>query len=287
MKSDQLRVWLALAALYLIWGSTYIGIRIALEGFPPLLMAGMRFVIAGAILYFVVRARGAERPTMRQWGGSLLVGTLLVCANGCVSIAEQWVSSGVAAVAIASVPLWAALFAGLFGRWPSRGEWVGLAIGICGVFLLQSAGEMRASPQGALVLTLSCVSWALGSMWSRRLPLPQGLMASAAQMLAGGAVLFAAALVHGERLAALPSARPLVAFVYLVLIGSIVAYSAYAFLLQRVRPALATSYAYVNPVIALALGAALAGEAIAPRSLGALGLILGGVAMVALSRAPA
>src|SRR5437879_3162201 len=287
MKSDRLRVWLALAALYVIWGSTYIGIRIALEGFPPRLMAGMRFVIAGATLYFVVRARGAEHPTPRQWGGSLLVGTLLVCANGCVSIAEQWVSSGVAAVAIASVPLWAALFAGLFGRWPSRGEWVGLAVGICGVFILQSAGEMRASPQGALVLTISCVSWALGSMWSRRLPLPQGLMASAAQMLAGGAVLLAAALVHGERLAALPSPRPLLAFAYLVLIGSIVAYSAYAFLLQRVRPALATSYAYVNPVIALALGAALAGEAIAPRSLGALGLILGGVAMVALSRAPA
>jgi drug/metabolite transporter (DMT)-like permease len=284
MNSDRPRVFLALGALYVIWGSTYIGIRIALEGFPPLLMAGLRFVVAGAVLYAVVRARGAPHPTAREWRSSLLVGTLLVCANGCVSIAEQWVSSGVAAVAIASVPVWAALFAGLFGRWPSRGEWVGLAVGLCGVALLQSAGEMRASPAGALVLTISCVSWALGSIWSRRLPLPQGLMASAAQMLAGGAVLLAVALLHGEKLAALPSLRPLVAFAYLVLIGSIVGYSAYAFLLSRVRPALATSYAYVNPVIAVGLGAALAGEAIAPRAVGALGLILSGVAMIALRR---
>jgi drug/metabolite transporter (DMT)-like permease len=281
MNRDRLNILLALAAVYLIWGSTYIGIRIALEGFPPLLMAGLRFVLAGSILYGALRARGAPRPRLVEWRSSLLVGTLLVGANACVSVAEQWVSSGVAAVAIASVPLWVALFAGLFGRWPSRGEWLGLAVGLAGVALLQSGGELRASPAGALVLTLSCVSWALGSIWSRRLPLPEGMMASAAQMLAGGAVLLALALLHGERLTAMPGPRPLIAFAYLIFAGSIVGYSAYGFLLSRVRPTLATSYAYVNPVIAVGLGALLAGEAVAPRAVGALGLILGGVAVIA------
>jgi drug/metabolite transporter (DMT)-like permease len=287
MDRDRPRIILALFALYVIWGSTYIGIRIALEGFPPLLMAGIRFTIAGSLLYAIMIARGARHPTRAEWRSSFIVGTLLVAANGCVAVAEQWVSSGLAAVVIASVPLWAALFAGLFGRWPTRGEWLGLAIGLSGVFVLQSGGELRASPAGALVLTFSCVSWALGSIWSRRLPLPQGLISSAAQMLAGGAVLLVIALLRGERLTALPAARPLMAFGYLIVAGSIVGYSAYGFLLARVRPTLATSYAYVNPVIAVGLGAALAGEAVAPRAVGALGLILGGVAMLALRRAPA
>src|SRR5438309_902082 len=281
MKSDRTRVLLALGSLYVIWGSTFLAIRIALQGYPPLLLAGLRFVIAGAVTYAFVRARGTPPPTRTEWRSSLIVGSLLVCANACVVIAEQWVSSGVAAVAIASVPLWVALFAGLFGRWPSRGEWIGLAVGLSGVALLQSGGELRASPAGAMVLTVSCVSWSLGSILGSRLPLAQGLMSSAAQMLAGGAVLLAIALLHGERLAAMPGPRPLIAFAYLVFAGSIVAYSAYGFLLSRVRPTLATSYAYVNPVIAVGLGALLAGEAVAPHAVGALGLILGGVAVIA------
>jgi len=284
MKTERSRILFALGSLYVIWGSTFLGIRIALEGYPPLLLAGLRFVIAGAALYAWVRLRGAPSPTQAQWRSSLLVGTLLVCANACVVVAEQWVSSGVAAVAIASVPLWVALVAGLFGRWPSGGEWVGLCIGLAGVAILQTGGDLRASPGGALVLTVACASWALGSIWSRRLPLPGGLMASAAQMLAGGAVLFAFALLRGERLVAAPPLRATLALGYLVVAGSIVGYSAYQFLLSRVRPTLAASYAYVNPVVAVGLGAMLAGESVAPRAVGALALILSGVAMLALRR---
>src|SRR5256885_42786 len=180
MKNDRSRVLLALGSLYVIWGSTFLAIRIALQGYPPLLLAGLRFVIAGAVTYAWARARGAPPPMRTEWRSSLIVGTLLVCANACVVIAEQWVSSGVAAVAIASVPLWVALFAGLFGRWPSQGEWVGLAVGLAGVAILQTGGDLRASPAGAAVLTVSCASWALGSIWSRRLPLPKGLMAGLA-----------------------------------------------------------------------------------------------------------
>src|SRR5882672_3851274 len=190
MTTERSRIWLALGSLYVIWGSTFLGIRIALEGFPPLLLAGVRFVIAGAVTYAFVRARGAPAPTRTEWRSSLIVGSLLVCGNACVVIAEQWVSSGVAAVAIASVPLWVALIAGLFGRWPSRGEWIGLAVGLAGVAILQTGGDLRANPAGAIVLTASCASWAFGSIYSRRLPTPKnGLMASGAQMLAGGAVI--------------------------------------------------------------------------------------------------
>lgn len=181
------QVVLALLALYLIWGSTYLGIRVALEGFPPLLMAGARYVLAGGLLYAFLRLRGAPRPSVREWGGAFAVGTLLVAGNALVSVSEQWVSSGLAAVVIASMPLWAVLLAGLWGEWPSRREWTGLGVGLAGVALLQGGGELRSSPLGAALLVASTWSWALGSMWSRRLPLPGGPMASAAEMLGGGA----------------------------------------------------------------------------------------------------
>jgi len=273
-------------ALYLIWGSTFLAIRWALPGFPPLLMSGLRFVCAGGSFYLLLRWRGAPRPSREQWFAALRVGTLLVVGNALVVVAEQWVSSGVAAVAIASVPLWSVLFAGLWGRWPARGEWVGLAVGLAGVALLQSGGELRASPAGAVMLILSAITWSLGSMWSRRLPIPKGLMAAATEMLTGGAVLLCAAILRGERLRAIPDARALGAFFYLVVFGSMVAYSAYTFLLANVRPAMATNYAYVTPVVAVFLGAALAGERVTSVAVAALVLILSGVAIVATRGSP-
>ena len=280
------KVVLALLVLYLVWGSTYLGIRVALEGFPPLFLSGSRYVLAGGLLYAFLRWRGAPRPSAREWGGAFLVGTLLVAGNALVSISEQWVSSGLAAVVMASMPLWAVLLAGLWGDWPSRLEWAGIAVGLAGVGILQSGGELRASPLGAALLVLSTWSWALGSMWSRRLPLPRGPMGSAAEMLGGGAAWLAVSLAHGDRLAGVPALRPLAAYAYLAVFGSLVGFSAYTFLLGRVRPALATSYAYVNPVVAVGLGA-LAGEPVGPRAVGALALILLGVGIVASRRAPA
>src|SRR2546427_2655925 len=172
MKNDRTRVLLALGSLYVIWGSTFLAIRIALQGYPPLMLAGLRFVIAGAVTYAFVRARGAPPPTRTEWRSSLIVGSLLVCANACVVIAEQWVSSGVAAVAIASVPLWVALVAGLFGRWPSRGEWVGLGVGLTGVAVLQTGGGKRAEPPPARVPTPSWGGLGLGALHNRPLPPP-------------------------------------------------------------------------------------------------------------------
>lgn len=274
-----MKVALALAVLYIVWGSTYGAMRIALGGFPPLLMAGVRFATAGAALYVALRLRGAPPPTPRQWAHSLLVGVLLLaCGNGGVAVAEQWVASGLAAVVISSVPLWSALFSGLFGRWPARREGIGLAIGAGGVLFLNLGGDMRGQPMGAIVLLGAAASWALGSVWSTRLSLPSGAMASASQMLAGGGVLLVASIAHGDRPTLAPA--PLLAMAYLIVFGSLIAYSAYGFLLRTVSPALATSYAFVNPVVAVLLGVGVGHEHMDPLAILAMAVILGGVALV-------
>jgi drug/metabolite transporter (DMT)-like permease len=274
-------VVLSLLAVYVVWGSTYLAIRVALEGFPPFLMASVRFLLAGGVLYLVLRLRGVPGPGRRQWGSAALVGGLLLLGgNGGVVLAEQWVASGLAALGVATVALWSAIFAGFWGQWPRRLEWFGLAVGFAGVALLNVEGNLRASPAGAVALLVATTSWALGSMWSRHLDLPPGLMASAAQMLAGGVLLLLASVVVGERVPRAVPARPLLALAYLVVFGSWVGFTAYLYLLRRVRPAVATSYAYVNPVIAMALGVAFAGERITLSEWVAMPVILGGVALV-------
>ncbi len=286
----NLPVIVSLLAVYVLWGSTYLAMRIGLEGFPPLRMAAVRFLLAGTLLYGFLRARGQPGPSPRGWAASAAVGCLLLTmGNGCVIYAEQFVASGLAALMVASVPLWAALFSGMLGRWPSRIEWLGLFLGALGVLLLNLEGDLRASPKGALALMVASMSWALGSVLSGRpaikRALPRGLMASAAQMLVGGSVLFCLSLLRGERMAPLTSARPALAVLYLVVFGSLMGYTAYLYLLAHVRPALATSYAFVNPVIAVILGAVGAGERITPRSVLAMAVILSGVVLVIRVRA--
>lgn len=281
------RLWVALAllAVYVIWGSTYLAIRVSIIDFPPFTMAGMRFLSAGSLLYFFLRARGAPTPDLRQWGGAALVGGfLLVIGNGGVVFAEQWVDSGLTALVIASVPIWAALFGGLWGVWPARMEWAGLAVGFAGVLLLNLEGGLRANPVGAAALLLAAASWAFGSVWSRRLPLPPGMMASAAEMLTAGVMLSLIGMVRGERMESMPTMWPLLAFLYLVVFGALVGFSAYSYLLRHVRPGLATSYAYVNPIVAVALGVGLLGEQMTLAGLLAMPVILSGVALVMLGR---
>ncbi|HYX92611.1 MAG TPA: drug/metabolite exporter YedA [Myxococcaceae bacterium] len=277
-------VLLALVAVYVVWGSTYVGIRIALEGYPPFVMGAIRFLLAGAGMYGWLRARGVPAPSRREWGGSAVVGfLLLIVGNGGVAVAEQWVASGLAAVMVASMPLWAALFAGFFGRWPRAVEWAGLAVGGAGVVMLNLDGDLRASAPGAIALLLAPMCWALGSVWSSKLPLPKGQMASAAQMLMAGAMFAVLAVPQLPRMG-MPSLRATLALLFLTVFGSLVAYSAYQYLLRTVRPALATSYAYVNPVVALFLGVFLAGEHLAPAAAFGTSLVLLAVVMVAAYR---
>lgn len=285
LLTPRVLVPLALLALYVIWGSTYLAIRIALTSYPPFLMAGLRFVCAGVALYAFLRWRGMAAPTRAQWLNAAATGALLLgLGNGLVCYAEQSVTSGLTAVAVAAMPLFAALFGGLYGQWPKRMEWLGLGVGFAGVILLNFGGGMAAAPLGAAALVVAAAAWAFGSVWSRRRDMPPAAMNTAAQMLAGGAILLAGALLAGERLPAAPTTSATLAVVYLGVFGSIVAFSAYLYLLNTVRPALATSYAYVNPPVAVLFGAVLAGEAVHALDLVAMAVILGGVALIALAR---
>ena len=272
-----------LVALDFLWGSTVLGMKFAIASYPPFMMASLRFLLAGGLLYVVLWIRGEPHPTLAQWGGAAIVGTLLLSVgNAGVAYAEQWVDSGAAAMVIATVPIWVVLFSGFLGEWPHKWEWLGIVLGLLGVVILNLDGNMRANPLGAVILFIAAISWALGSVWGKRLPLPEGAMSSAAQMLAGGAVLAVVSAAQGERLTALPTLHATLALAYLVVFGSFVAYSAYLYLLHTVRPALATSYAFVNPLVALALGAWLADERIGLYEILAMAIILLGVMLVLL-----
>lgn len=292
MKQDAvappsaLAVVLALASVYLVWGSTYLAIRFGLEGYPPFLMGSLRFIAAGLAFFAFLRWRGHAAPTRAQWRNAAFMGLfMMLLGNGLVNVAEQSVSSGLAAVAVASMPLWAGLFGVLRGQHPSRGEWLGLAVGFAGVVWLNIHGEMRASATGMVALLLAPVAWAFGSVWSRGRDLPAPFMSTAAQMLCGGAAMGVVGLAMGERITTVPPLSATLAVGYLAAFGSIVGFSAYVWLLHHVRPALATSYAYVNPPIAVLLGALLLDERVGAHAVGAMAVILAGVLTITLARA--
>ena len=283
--SNRFAIILSLLVLYTIWGSTYLAMRIALDGFPPFLMAGVRFLIAAAILYPILRLRGAPNPTRKQWIGAGVVGILLLAGgNGVVAFSEQWVASGLASVSLAAIPLWTALFMGLWGRWPIKIEWLGLGLGLIGVILLNVGNNVWANPIGAIALLLAPLCWAFGSALSHHVTLPPGLMSSAVEMIAGGVVLLVVSFAVHERTPDLHVTQSLWAVAFLIIFGSLIAFSAYGYLLRTVRPALATSYAYVNPMVAVALGIAVDGEHITILGILAMLIILTGVALVSLGR---
>ena len=284
-----LAIAVALAAVYLIWGSTYLGIRFALEGgYPPLLMAGGRFLVAGGMMFAVLRFRGEAAPSRAQWKNLALMGLLMMgIGNGMVTIAEQWVSSGLAAVAIASTPLWMGLFSLMRGQRPSGLEWVGIGIGFVGVLWLNAGSTLSATPWGLVALLIAPIAWAFGSIWSKNRDLPSPFMSAAGQMITGGVMMLLAGLVTGEQFHAIPTLKGTLSVLYLMTFGSIVGFTAYVWLLHHVRPTLAGSYAYVNPVIAVVLGAWLANEQFTSHDLGAMVVILLGVVAITLGKARA
>ena len=283
-----LAVGLALASVYLVWGSTYLAIRVGLDGYPPFLMGSLRFVAAALVFYAFLRWRGHAPPTRAQWKNAAVMGLfMMLLGNGLVNVAEQTVSSGLAAVAVASMPLWAGLFGMLRGQHPSRGEWWGLVIGFLGVVWLNFDGEMQASLVGMAALLLAPIAWAWGSVWSRGRDLPAPFMSTAAQMLCGGVAMGLLGLLIGERITGVPPLKATLAVGYLAAFGSIIGFSAYVWLLHHVRPALATSYAYVNPPIAVLLGALLLHERVGWDAVGAMAVILVGVVIITRAKARA
>jgi drug/metabolite transporter (DMT)-like permease len=276
----------ALLACYLVWGSTYLAIRFALPSFPPFFQMGTRFLVAGVLLMGWVMFRKQPLPTWRQWRNALVIGSLMLGgAMGLLASAEQHIGSGIIATYIAAFPMVVCAIGLFFGQRPRRLEWTGMAVGLAGVVLLASGASFSAAPGALLMITASIFLWSLGSVLSTtRLPMAPGPSGFASEMLCGGAVLMMISLALGEHRTFMQNLplRPeaVAAWAYLVVFGSLIAFSAYLYLLAHATPAVATSYAFVNPVIALFLGAFLAAEQVTTSEWLACGVILAGVILI-------
>ena len=295
MPKSRVRLLTAFAAVYLIWGSTYLAIRFAIETIPPFLMAGFRFLIAGAVMYWLVRLRGASRPTGRQWLWATVVGALLLLGgNGGVVWAEQTVPSGLAALLVATEPLWVVLIDWVRpgGVRPLRGEVVGLLLGFAGVAVLVIPVDLLGAGLevdlvGAAALVFAALAWAAGSVVSRQAPAHESsFVATAMKMLTGGVLLVVAGTITGEwarlEVAAI-TPRSWFALAYLVVFGALIGFTAYVWLLKNTTLARASTYAYVNPIVAVMLGWMLAAEPLNSRVMVAAGIIVSGVVIVVRS----
>lgn len=284
------------ACIYLVWGSTYLGIKFAVETLPPFLMAGARFVTAGCILWAIMALRGAPRPTLAQFRGAAMIGAIMLAGgNGLVSWSEQWVPSGIAALIVGTVPLWMVLFDWWIGsgRRPNALVIGGLIVGFAGVGLLAfetgsggAEGPTQTIP--ILALLLACVFWAFGSLRSKRVDQGSSLLvASAMQMIGGGAAMLIIGTSVGEWAAFDPagvSTRSVLSLVYLIVIGALVGYSTYVWLLKVASPTAVSTYAYVNPIVAVFLGATLGAERITGETVIAGIMIVSAVALMTIRR---
>jgi len=281
MSRQSLLIVLALFCTYFIWGSTYLAIRFGIESFPPFLMGGVRFTVAGIVLFAVMRYLGAAMPSKQEWLGASVVGLLLpALGNGTVCYVQQTVSSSVAALSIATAPIWMAIFSSIWGHKITPKEWLGIAIGLVGIVLLNLGGSFDGDLMSAFLLIFAAASWSFGSVWGKHLAMPEGLMGAACQMLTGGLVLLIVSAYAGESWPAEVSARSWGALLFLIVLGSLIAYSAYQYLLKTVRPLVASSNTFINPLVAFAVGVWFAAEHVTMTEMIALGVILVGVFLV-------
>ena len=285
-----------LAATWLVWGSTYLAIKFALVSFPPFFQMGTRFLAAGALLMAWMRWRGSAWPDARQWRHALVVGTLMLGGGmGATAWAEQGIGSGLVVAFIAVVPLIIAALNLAWGVRPGRLEAVGITVGLLGVLMLTQGHGFAASPGGLLAMVIACTTWSLGSVlasppvaggrgWRAGLPLAPGAVGFASEMISGGAVLMGMSLVAGEVPVWPPEPLAAAAWFYLVVFGSLIAFNAYMLLLAQASSGLASSYTFVNPVIAMLLGVAVAGEVVSPFEWSAAGVVLVGVVLLLAGR---
>ena len=282
----KMRVWAALATIYVVWGSTFLAIAVVVRDLPPFLAMGLRHLVAGSLLFAWVwgRRRGDLRLGRREWGAAFVFGgALFLASHGLLAWAQQDVPSGIAALLVGTIPLWFAILARFFlGETLGRRALVGLVLGFAGLALLvDPSGTAGAEPIGALAIVVGAFTWAAGSLWSTRSPLPKDtLLAAAMGMLAGGLLLMIVAGLAGEFDEARFTAEALGATAYMVVVGSLVGFSAYVWLLKVAPASTVSTYAYVNPVIAVALGWAFNDETITARTLVAGAAIVAGVALM-------
>jgi drug/metabolite transporter (DMT)-like permease len=284
-------VFWSFAAIYIVWGSTYLAIRVMVESMPPLLAGGTRFIVAGAILYGWARWRGVPAPGWRLWGPAFLLGSLFfLFGNGGVSWAETRIPSGLTALLAATSPLFTVVFESGRGGWhrPSHRVMLGIVAGLGGVAFLVAPGELiggaHADLAGAAAITLAAVAWAGGSVLSHAMPLHSSpALATGMKMLGGGVLLILAGLLLGEgpRVSAeIFAPKAILAWIYLVVFGSLIGFSAFTYLLRVTTPAKVSTSAYVNPLVAVALGWALLGETVSARTVVAAAVIIGGVVLI-------
>lgn len=276
----------ALLTVYVVWGSTYFAIQVALQAFPPFMMIGTRFLVAGAILFAWQKWRGAANPTISEWRDGGIVGILMLGGGtGLTACAQQYVSSGLTAVFIACSPMILSGLSGLFGDWPKRREWIGILAGFIGAMLLASDGDFAAKPIGVLFLLGAILCWDAGSILSqKKLKMAAGGMGFASEMLIGGLFLVIISMLKGESMTGPVTVEALAAWAYLVIAGSLLAFTAYMYLLSKVSTGLAASYAYVNPVIAVALGVLFGGEHLSAKAMLAMAVILCSVVLLTTAR---
>lgn len=297
MAASRGKLIAAFAAIYVIWGSTYLGILFAIETIPPLLMAGIRFSIAGLLLYVWARRGESAPPTRIQWRNAAIIGALLlVGGNGCVVLAERLVPSGLASLLVAILPIWIVLleWARPGGTKPSPGVIAGVVLGAIGLVVLigpsalhpANTGGIRIA--GVILLTFASLSWASGSLIAQHVELPKSApLATGMEMICGGAILLVLSLILGEPMrfdVSQISAKSFAGLVYLITFGSMIAFSAFVWLLKVSQPAHVATYAYVNPVVALFLGWAFAGERLSARTAVASAIIIGAVALITTAR---
>ncbi|MCC6612446.1 MAG: drug/metabolite exporter YedA [Anaerolineae bacterium] len=280
-----LPVIVALGSIYIIWGTTYLGIKIGLESFPPLMMAGGRFMFAGTALMVFLRARGNPMPTLAQWRLAAFFGFLLIAlGNGGVTFAEQYVETSAAAMTSATVPLWATLWMRLRGVHPTRREWLGVMIGFVGIILLNLNGKLAAEPIGLVALLLAAFGTSFGAVSKGDAQTAPGLVGAAAEMMCAGVFLLTASAIRGEQITHMPSLSSTIAVIYLLIFGSFIGYGRFSYLIKHVKPTLATSHTYVNPLVAVLIGVTIAGESLGQFGLPAMICIIGGVVLIVTGR---
>jgi drug/metabolite transporter (DMT)-like permease len=293
--ASRAQIIAAFASIYLVWGSTYLAIRYAVQTIPPFIMGGLRFLISGALLYLWTRYRGAPSPTRLHWRNAIIAGGfLLLGGNGAVVWAEQFVPSGLTALLVSILPFWLVIIEWVRPprRRPSSAVLVGLVLGFIGIVVLIGPGNLGGHgdvrPLGALVLILGSLSWAIGSFWSRDARLPEsGLLTTGMEMLGGGALLLIVGLLSGE-LSQLDvhriSGASAAGLIYLITFGSLIGFTSYIWLLDKVSPARLGTYAYVNPIVAVILGWAIAGERLSLRTAVAAAIVICAVALITTAR---
>jgi len=279
-------LWLCLAATWVVWGSTYLAIKYALISFAPFLQMGTRFLFAGVLLAAWMRWRGAAWPSRMQWRNALVVGALMLGGGmGGTAHAEVTIGSGLVVAFIAVVPLLIALLNLIWGIKPTRMEAMGIALGLIGVLMLTQGSGFQSSPAGLVAISIACTCWSMGSVLSQRsLPLAPGAMGFASEMICGGVVLLVLSAISGEQLVWPPQPEAAAAWLYLVVFGSLIAFNAYMVLLAKAPAALAASYTFVNPVIAMLLGVWIANETVTRFEWYAVAVVLAGVLLLLFKR---